>query len=291
MDKKIGLVLSSGGARGSAHVGVLKVLEKNGIRPNIIVGASMGAHVGGAYAAGVPIGQMEKIWHSINYTKMVRTFLPTFPWSGWTSGRRALRMIHSTIGDTKIEDLPITYAAIATNLETGLPYIAREGSLALAIRASESVPGLFPPVSIDGHLLIDGGVADPLPVDVARQLGADVVIAVDVLAPPPEAKLAGVTLPDLRDRILGATKGISRSRNGAGERFYPHVISVLFKVSTIFQKRLAAITMQAYPPDVLIEPDFSSDPPRYSDVKHGIEAGVVAAERALPQIRECIAAG
>ena len=251
----------------------------------------MGAEVGGAYAAGVPIARMEAAWHSINFATMVKALFPTFPWSGWTSGKRVLRMIHDLVGDVRIEDLPIPYAAIATDLDTGLPYVIREGPLALAIRASESIPGLFSPVHFNGHLLIDGGTVNPVPVDVARELGADVVIAVDVLVPPAEARLAGVNLPDLHERIIGVTKAASRSRTVIGRRFHPHVISVLLKVSTIFQKRLAAVTLAAYPPDVLIQPDFSSDPPCYHSVRRGIEAGVAAAERALPQIRACIAAG
>ncbi len=288
--KRIGLVLGSGGPRGSAHVGVLKVLEKNGIRPDIIVGASMGAEIGGAYAAGVPIPRMEAVWHSINFGTMIRALFPSFPWSGWTSGKRVLRMIRDLVGDVRIENLPITFAAVTTDLATGLPYVIREGPLAVAIRASESIPGLFSPVEIDGHLLIDGGTVDPVPVDVARQLGADVVIAVDVLVRPTEAKLAGITLPAVRERSFGVTKAVSRSEGAVGRRFHPHVISVLLKVSTIFQKRLATVTLAAYPPDVLIEPDFSKDPPCYHGVRRGIEAGVIAAEQALPRIRAAIAA-
>ncbi len=282
-DKKIGLVLGSGGARGSAHVGVLKVLEESGIVPDVIVGTSMGAEVGGAYAAGVSVEEMEKAWRSLNFGKVVKALFPTFPWSGWSSGKRVLRMIRELVGDTRIEDLPITYAAVATDLETGLPYPITKGDLALAIRASESVPGLFSPVRLDGRFLIDGGVSDPVPVDVARRLGADVVIAVDVLVRPEEVQIAGVTIPDLRERFLGITKTLARE--GARERFHPHVLAIMFQMSTIFQKRLSTLTMEAYPPDLLIQPDFSPDPPRYSDVKNGIEAGIAAARQALPKIR------
>lgn len=288
-DKKIGLVLGSGGARGSAHVGVLKVLKENGITPDVIVGTSMGAEVGGAYAAGVSIEEMESIWRSINFGKVAKTLLPTFPWSGWSSGKRVLRMIRDLVGDARIEELPITYAAVATDLETGLPYPITSGDLATAIRASESVPGLFSPVRIDGRLLIDGGVSDPVPVDVARQLGADTVIAVDVLVRPEEVRLAGVTLPDLRERFLGITKALAREE--ARERFHPHVLAVMFQMSTIFQKRLSVLAMKAYPPDVLIQPDFSPDPPCYSDVKNGIEAGIAAAQQLLPQIRRLLSEG
>ena len=154
--EQIGLVLGSGGARGSAHVGVLKVLEENGIKPDIIVGTSMGAEVGGAYAAGAGLDKIEAVWRSTNFARVFKTLLPTVPWAGWSSGRDVTRTIRSLVGDRIIESLPIPYAALATDLETGLPFSITSGSLADAIRASVSVPGLFVPVWIDGHLLIDG---------------------------------------------------------------------------------------------------------------------------------------
>jgi len=147
------------------------------------------------------------------------------------------------------------------------------------------VPGLFVPVWIDGHLLIDGGVTDPLPVDVVRSLGADVVIAVDVLVEPAEVKLSGIPVPS-SGKILGIIN------NGAAKkderRFYPSVFSVLFQMSTVFQKRVLNLLLETNPPDVLIRPDFSADPPCYSDAGGGIEAGEAAARRALPEIRRAL---
>lgn len=284
--RSLGLALGSGGARGSAHVGVLKVLEKNGIKPNIIAGTSMGAEVGGAYAAGVGVNELAAIWRSMNFGKVAKTLLPTLPWSGWSSGGEVVRTIRRLLGDLMIEELPIAYAAVATDLKSGLPYPITKGPLAQAIRASLSVPGLFTPVWIDGHLLIDGGVSDPLPVDIARQLGAEVVIAVDVLVPPDKVNLSGIPVPDYRERIMGIIKGmeVSRSTENGAHRFYPSVFSVLFQMSTIFQKRLSELSLRVHPPDVLIQPEFSADPPCYSDVKNGIEAGEEAARHALPAI-------
>lgn len=284
--KKVGLALGSGGARGSAHVGVLKVLEENGIKPDVIVGTSMGAEVGGAYAAGIGLDRIEGVWRSTNFATVVKTLFPTVPWAGWSSGREIVRTIRSLVGDRTIESLPIAYAAIATDLETGLPFPITSGPLAAAIRASVSVPGLFTPVWIDGHLLIDGGVSNPAPVDVARQLGAETVIAVDVLVHPKEVNLSGIPVPDYRERILGIIKGMESMHLSEEERrrFYPSVFSVLFQMSTVFQKRVSNLLLQLNPPDVLIRPDFSPTPPRYSDVKNGIEAGEKAARRALPTI-------
>ncbi len=279
---KVGLALSSGGARGAAHVGVLKVLEEAGIVPDIIVGASMGAELGGAYAAGIPITQLEGLLRSTSFGRVARSLLPTIPWSGWSSGNAIRRFLKNLLGDQRIEDLPIRFAAVVTDLESGLPISLTEGSLVEAIRASLSVPGLFTPVWLDDHLCIDGGVSNPLPVDTTRALGADIVIAVDVLVEPSEVKLSGLPTIDRRERMMGIAERIEP------QHYAPSVFSVLFQMSTVFQKRLSDARLAQYPPDVLIRPDFSEDPPCYSRIGCGIEAGEQAARRALPEIRRVL---
>ena len=284
MDKlRIGLALSSGGARGAAHVGVLKVLEKAGIVPNVIVGTSMGAEFGGAYAAGISVSELERLWQSTSFGRVFKSLLPTIPWSGWSSGNAIRRFLRDLFGDRTIEDLPIRFGAVATDLESGFPIALTEGSLVEAIRASLSVPGLFTPVWIHGHLCIDGGVSNPLPVDTARVLGADVVIAVDVLVEPSQVNLSGIPAIDIRERMMGFAKGIDPPLIEP-RRYAPSVFSVLFQMSTVFQKRLSDARLAQYPPDVLIRPDFSDDPPCYSHVGCGIEAGERAARRALPEV-------
>lgn len=277
------MALSSGGARGAAHVGVLKVLRDNGIEPDVIAGSSMGAEVGGFYASGVELDELETLWRSSSFGHVFKTLLPTIPWSGWSSGNAVTRFLQQLIGNPRIEDLRVPYAAVATDLRSGEPFPITSGPLVDAIRASISVPGLFNPVWIDGHLLIDGGVSNPMPVDVARQLGAEVVIGVDVLVKPAEVKLSGIPYFEVRERVLGIAKGLS-SPSENGRRFHPSVFSVLFQMSTVFQKRLSHLLLAAHPPDVVICPDFSSDPPCYSDVGCGIEAGEEATRRALPEI-------
>jgi NTE family protein len=286
---KIGLVLSSGGARGSAHVGVLKVLEENGILPDVIAGASMGAEVGGVFAAGVATEVLEESWRSTSFLRAARTMLPTVPWSGWSSGSEVLRFLYKLIGDRRIEDLEMPFAAVATDLETGAPNAITRGPLAEAIRASLSVPGLFTPVWLDDRLLIDGGVSNPLPIDVARSLGAERIIAVDVLVDPAEVRLSGIPAGGARERVLGIAEGLTRDRAN-NRRYHPNVFAVLFQMSTVFQKRLCNMTLATHPPDVLIRPDFSADPPCYSRLGCGIDAGVEAARRALPAIRRALAA-
>jgi len=250
----------------------------------------MGAEIGGAYTAGVSLGEMESHWRSASFARAFRMLLPTIPWSGWSSGREIVRFLHQLLGDWRIEDLPKPFAAVATNLEEGCACPITRGSLVDAIRASLSVPGLFTPVWIDEKLLIDGGVSNPLPVDVARDLGADVVIAVDVLVDPSEVQLGGIPARAPGAGALGIVKGLSSPQPDV-RRYHPSVFSVLFQMSTVFQRRLSDLLIETHPPDVLIRPDFSADPPCYSNVGCGIEAGEEAARAALPEIRRLLASG
>jgi len=269
-------------------VGVLKVLEEHGLAPHVIAGTSMGAQVGGAYAAGVSIEELEEHWRSVNFGSAIKTLLPTVPWSGWSSGRSLCRFLEKLLGNRQIEDLPIPFVAVATDLEAGQCHLLDHGSLTEAIRASLSVPGLFTPVWIDEHLLIDGGVSNPMPVDVARNLGADVLIAVDVLVEPSEVQISGIPALPKRNGNLGIAAVLAQAEET--RRFHPNVFAVLFQMSTVFQKRLCDLLLENHPPEVLIRPSFCEDPPSYASVGCGIEAGEAAARDALPAIRQAIAA-
>ncbi|HIC95211.1 TPA: NTE family protein rssA [Candidatus Bipolaricaulota bacterium] len=300
----VGLVLSSGGPRGAAHVGVLKVLEEHGIPIDIVVGTSIGAMVGGAYAAGVPLSRIEEEWLKTDLLKVAKSFLPTFPLHGWSSGSNISRMLQGVVGEVRIEDLPLKFAAIATDIETGKEVIIREGPLAEAMRASSSVPGLFVPVELDGRLLVDGGLVNPLPVDVARRLGAEVVIAVDVGYYPrrnarsgPGRRLPKRALKFLGERFGGLLPGLPmRSRLTPKEReelrrSAPGVISILILASLVLQRRIVELSLQLSPPEVLIRPDLEENPPRYHQARKGIEAGEEAARRAITRIEEFLTFG
>jgi len=272
----LGLVLSSGGARGTAHVGVLKGLEAEGIRPDVIVGVSMGAEVGGLYAAGVPTAKLDELWRNASFLRLAKHLRPTLPWFGWSSGKAIRDSICQIVGECRIEDLPTRFAAVATDLKSGQPLAITQGNLADAVRASLSVPGLLTPYWLNGHLCIDGGVTSPLPIDVAKTLGADVIIAVDVLVDPSDVELAGV--PKVSKRHAKAMDSSSH------HRYRPTVFSVLFQMSTVFQKQLARLSVSQHSPDILLQPDFSQDPPCYSRVGCGIEAGEIAVQEAMPAI-------
>ncbi len=240
----MGIALSSGGARGTAHIGVLKALEESGFAPSVIAGTSVGAWVGGCYAAGVPLEELARYWKELRWYGIGRHLLPGPVWRGWTSGSSLLRAVKNLVGNVRIEDLEIPFVAVATDLATGEAFWITEGPLAEAICASSAVPGLVVPRNWNGRWLIDGGVVDPLPVEAARALGAEVVLAVDVLVPPPE-------------------KGLSN----------PNVFKVLFQMSTIFQKRIAQLEAETQRPDLLVCPQFGPRPPRYSDIGQAVEVG------------------
>ncbi len=285
----VGLALSSGGARGAAHIGVLRALAEEGVFPQVVAGTSMGAYVGGGYAAGVSLDDLEEEWRSTSFLSAARALLPTVPWSGWTSGGELVRRLRRTFGDRTFRELERPFAAVATDLESGLPYTITEGSVVDAVRASLSVPGLFTPVWLDDRLLIDGGVSDPLPVRVVRALGADVVIAVDVLVDPAEVRLSGLPYLGTKDRRMNIAE-TTHADLSLARKYHPAVFSVLFQMSTVFQRRLCDLALAAEPPDVRVRPQFAADPPTYSHVGCAIEAGFEAGRRAMPAIRRALAA-
>jgi len=178
--KKIGLVLSGGSAYGFAHIGVLEVLEKNHIDFDIVTGTSMGAIIGGFYATGMKAKQMKEILTSFTQNKVMDLNLFGIASGGIVSGYRVVKYFKKHIGDMKIEDCKKKFACIATDLVSGEEVVLDSGSLAEAMRASMSVPGLFKPVKKDNMVLVDGGLSNNLPVKVARKLGAEKVISVDV---------------------------------------------------------------------------------------------------------------
>ena len=183
---KIGLALSSGGAKGLAHIGVIQVLEENGIPIHAIVGSSMGAYVAAVWAYGHDGGQMETFAREVEGRwSWLRLLDPVLvPRSGLLRGAKTRRRLHHAIGDAQFSDLMRPLRVVATNLVTLERKVFSSGEVALAVQASSAIPGICEPVRIGGELFFDGGVADPLPVDVARDMGVDCVIAVNVIPTP-----------------------------------------------------------------------------------------------------------
>jgi NTE family protein len=174
---KIGLALGSGGARGFAHLGVIKVLQDEGIPINLIAGSSMGALVGSFYGAGLEMDRLYKL-----STAFKRKYFLDFtvPKMGFIAGKKVKEFIKVFTHGKKIEELSIPLGIVATDLLTGEKVVFKTGPVASAVRASISIPGIFIPEKYNGRILVDGGVSDRVPVSVAKEMGADIVIGVDV---------------------------------------------------------------------------------------------------------------
>jgi NTE family protein len=179
--KKLGLALGGGGARGNAHVGVIRVLEREGIPIDCIAGTSVGSLVGAAYAAGIRGQALLDMALNFRWRNVARL---VWPGQGFVSFDKLASMLVRTIGDLTFSDLGMPYAAVTADLATGEQVVLQEGRVAPAVHASCAVPGIVVPVEFGGRLLIDGGVVNNLPISVVRSLGADVVIAVGLGSPP-----------------------------------------------------------------------------------------------------------
>lgn len=297
-DLKIGLALASGGARGSAHTGVLKVLEAEGIPISAVAGSSIGAMVGGVYAAGVLIERIEQEWLNTNLPKVMRSFLPTFPRAGLSSGGELLKYLHQLLGDVQIEELQVPFAAVGCDIDTGEAVILDHGSLVDAIRASVSIPGIFHPVRWEGHLLVDGGLVEPLPVRLCRDFDVDIVIGVDIVPAPYPTTANRRSLWDrlgqgLKESATNQTwipgsltellDDVFREQTGE-ERPLPGVYNVINQAVAIFQQEILRLKLTLWPADLIIHPNL----PRglnYMRAAEGIRAGEEAMEKSLPKLR------
>ncbi|MFC1945822.1 patatin-like phospholipase family protein [Chloroflexota bacterium] len=180
--RKIGLALGSGAARGLAHIGVLDVLQKEGIPIDMVAGTSAGAMIGGLYALGKDIEEIKSLALELKGQKLVLLVDPSFPKSGFIKGRRIKRLLSLYFGgDIKIEEMRLPFACVATDVETGEEVVIDHGPVLEAIRASISIPGIFSVARWKGRHLVDGALVNPIPVDVLARMGADFIIAVNVI--------------------------------------------------------------------------------------------------------------
>lgn len=178
---KIGLALGGGAARGFAHIGVLQVLEEQGIKPDLVVGTSAGSMVATLYAAGKTPVELESLAMSLDESTITDW---VFPGRSVMKGEALAKFIRGYTGGRQIEQMPLPLGIVAADLRTGQPILFRRGDPGTAVRASSAVPAVFEPVKIAGHEYVDGGLVSPIPVKYARSMGADLVIAVDISAIP-----------------------------------------------------------------------------------------------------------
>jgi len=302
----IGLVLGSGAARGFAHIGVLHALKERGIVPDIVVGTSMGALVGGCYVNN-QLDTLERWARTLTLRRVLGYLDVRIGGSGLIGGGRLAKRLEQTVGAVSIENLPVRFAAIATEVGTGHEIWLTRGGLSLALRASYAMPGVFPPVHIGGRWLVDGALVNPVPVSAARAFGARVVIAVnldadrfsrgatiashgsdahDLPLDPSPAKRNGVL--NLRG-MFGAERALKRQIIAGAAR--PSFSTIMIEAFNIMQDRLTRMRLAGDPPDVHIAPQVGHIGwLEFHRATEAIEAGRIAAERALDPIVETIAA-
>jgi NTE family protein len=298
----IGLALGGGAARGFAHIGVLRALIANGIVPDVIVGTSIGAVVGGCYAA----NQMDELesWSRALTVRGVLSYLDiNLSGSGLIRGDQLAKRLNVGLADQRIDDLPIRFAAIATEFNTGHEIWLTRGRLAEALRASYALPGIFPPVRIGGRWLVDGALVNPVPVSAARALGARLVIAVNLNADlfgrgtiiashgsddEDDAANAAPKSNGLRGMF---TRDRALRRQFLGRRGRPGIPTVMVEAFNVMQDRITRARLAGDPPDVLISPRLGQI--GWFDFHHAGEAiaiGADATEKAMAAVNEAVAA-
>ncbi|MDS1139409.1 patatin-like phospholipase RssA [Pusillimonas sp. SM2304] len=292
---KIGLALGSGSARGWSHIGIIRVLEEAGIVPDVVCGTSIGALVGAAYAD----DQLEPLesWVRGLTWQSVMGLLDFTINGGLIHGEKLFSFLRAHFSDRDIASLPKTFAAVATELVTGREVWLREGSVIDAVRASAALPGLFKPSQLDGRLVVDGALVNPVPVSLCRAMGADIVIAVDLnsdligrhfdLGQEPEAPEPPSALATVLDKL---PLGLGRLKSGpASSTVMPSIFDVLSISLNIMQVRITRSRLAGEPADVLIRPRLANFALMdYHRAAQAIEEGERAANQALPELQELL---
>ena len=275
---RIGYALGGGGARGLAHIGVMKVLEEHGIYPDVIAGTSMGALVGALYASGLRAGDIERALR-LDLRRLAMLADVTWSLSGLVKGKRVTAALESFLGDLTFADLKIPFACVATDIVNGQQIIMRSGPVITAVRASISVPGLFTPVKVRGRYLVDGGLVNMVPVSTCRDMGAEYVVGVNVI-PDPAGRIHEPEdeTDDGGEKERGRRSRLRRSKHPKPSA--PNVVKVLIQSLYIPGYRIAMENLQDA--DMAISPEVGNIGFFQFDKEvEAIEAGEKAARLAL----------
>ncbi len=303
----IGLALGGGAARGFAHIGIVRTLIAHGIVPNVVVGTSIGAVVGGAYAAG-HLDTLEEWALSLQPRNILSYLDIRLNGSGLIGGDKLAAQLEAAIGQTLIEELPLKFATVATEVRTGHEIWLTHGRVVNAMRASYALPGIFSPVLVGDRWLVDGALVNPVPVSAARALGAEIVIAAnlssDVFTHSTTIYSHGPSAQDPGGGALEEVIAPARPKRGFGKFFSPErtmkreffgsaarpgISTVMVDAFNIMQDRITRARLAGDPPDMLISPRVGQigwfDFHRAGDL---IAFGARAAERAIDSIQEAI---
>lgn len=269
---RIGLALGSGSARGLAHIGVLRALKEARIEVDVVAGTSMGAVIGAVFAAGKLDGLTAKLLN-LDWQSIVALLDPVFPRSGLIDGQKIAEFVRAHVPSARIEDLLLPFAAVATDITNGEQVVATTGDLTEAVRASIAVPGIVIPVRSNGRVLVDGGLVNPVPVSVARAMGADLVIAVDLnhdivtgRLSHPAAYANGNDHAPIMARLLESLQAINSPvltqfeawLHKAPQEPLPGIFDVLLASLYIMQARVTEATLQQDRPEILIQPPLGA---------------------------------
>lgn len=297
---KIGLALGGGAARGWSHIGVLRVLDEAGIAPDVIAGCSIGAVVGGCYAAG-KLDELEAFALSLTKRRVMGLMDFHFSGAGLIAGGRLQRLLERDLTDRRVETLPIKFCTIATELVSGHEIWLTRGPLVQAMRASYALPGVFDPVMVGGRWLMDGALVNPIPITAARALGANIVICVNLNG---EVRVRGTVIQsydadepndekEIEEAIENAPRRwgfFSSSRaQKPRKRHAPGIATVMVDAFNITQDRIARSRLAGDPPDLMIAPKLAKMGLfEFHRAQECIALGRQATERALPDILELL---
>jgi NTE family protein len=292
--RRIGLVLGSGSARGWAHIGVIRALVEAGVQPDIVCGSSIGALVGAIYADG-KLDWLEGWVRALDWKGVMRLMDPGWR-GGLLGGGRLVELMQTQFGERDFSQLAIPLGVVATDLVNGHEIWLREGSVAVAARASFATPGLFTPVWRDGTFLVDGGVVNPVPVSLARAMGAEIVFAVDLgsdymrrRALQPDDSAAGNGTRNWMSRLLFRQNAEPAGAEESAIPRSPSMLDVVTGALNIMQVRIARSRLAGEPADVLLAPRLGElGLLEYHRAAECIEEGRSAVERMLPAIRDAL---
>ncbi|MFC1784019.1 patatin-like phospholipase family protein [Candidatus Neomarinimicrobiota bacterium] len=267
---KVGLALGSGSARGWAHIGAIEAIEEAGIPIHYVAGTSIGAFVGAVYATG-DLDSLKQFALQMDWKKVLSYFDVVFPRSGLMDGKKVHELFSIHTKARTFDDFKIPVKIIATDLNTGEKVIIDSGNIIESIRASLSVPGVFTPVNLNNKWLVDGGLVDPVPVKVVREMGADIVIGIDLnsrlsnsnfpkkIKKPDKAKPSLKERNELIARISAQYGNAEKAVKKQISRWYtpssrPNILDVLGSSIGIMEEQITRINLAMDPPDILIQP-------------------------------------